>query len=70
MLNRQDFVHALEAETALAIEEIGDVGLFESGLLRQAETGQVTFFDAVPERVTQILLQYSEFHAGSIARLV
>ena len=33
VLDVEDFVHAFDAEAALAVEEIGDVGLFESGLL-------------------------------------
>ena len=31
VLDREDFVHAFDAEAALAVEEIGDVGLLESG---------------------------------------
>ena len=48
MLDGEDFVHAFEAETALPVEEIGDVGLFESGLLGEPEAGEFTCFDALP----------------------
>lgn len=37
MLDGEDFVHAFEAEAALAVEEVGDVGLLESGLLGEVE---------------------------------
>jgi len=33
VLNLKNLVHAFEAESALAVEEVGDVRLFESGLL-------------------------------------
>jgi len=33
MLDGEDFVHAFETEAALAVEEVGDVGLLESGLV-------------------------------------
>ena len=39
MLNSQDFVHAFETQAPLAIEEVGNVGLFESGLLGEPQTG-------------------------------
>ena len=40
VLDLEDLVHALDRETALAVQEIGDVGLFESGLLGEAEAGE------------------------------
>jgi len=39
MLNSQDLVHALETQAPLAVKEVGNVGLFESGLLGQAQAG-------------------------------
>jgi len=39
MLNRKDFVHALDAEAAFAVEEVRDMGLFESSLLGEAKSG-------------------------------
>ena len=62
MLNGKDFVHALEAETALAIEEIGDVGLFESGLLGESESCKFAAIDPFPEDFTKIVLQGLELH--------
>ncbi len=63
MLNGEDPIHALEAEAALAIQEVGDVSLFKSRLLRQAEAGQFAFLYALPNRVTEIILQHPEFHS-------
>ena len=60
-------VHAFKAETALTIEEIGDMGLFESSLLGEPESGKFTCFDALPEDFTEVLLQYFELHGRSIA---
>lgn len=62
MLDGKDFVHALEAETALAIEEIGDVGLFESGLLGEAEAGKFAAIDSFQKNFTEIVLQGLELH--------
>lgn len=67
MLNGEDAVHAFEAEAAFAIEEIGDVGLLEPGLLSQTEAGEIAFLDAFPKSIAEIVLQDSEFHGGSIA---
>src|ERR1700683_2564283 len=63
MLDSQDPVHALEAQAALAIQEVGDVSLLESGLLRQPEPGQIAFVDALPKSLAEVVLQYSEFHS-------
>src|SRR5580658_7010410 len=64
MLDGQDPVHALEAQAALAIQEVRDVSLFKAGLLRQPKAGQVAFLDALPKRFAQVVLQYSEFHGS------
>ena len=61
-LNGKDFVHALEAEAALAIEEIGDMGLFESGLLGESEPGELSVGDPFPKDLTEIVLQDLELH--------
>ena len=42
VLNLKDFVHAFDAESAFAIEEIGDVSLFESRLLGEFEASKFT----------------------------
>src|ERR1700733_2274045 len=62
MLDGQNPVHALEAQAALAIEEVGDMSLFEASLLCQTEAGQVAFLNALPKSFAQIVLQNSEFH--------
>ena len=46
------------------------MGLFESGLLCQTEAGKISLIDALPKSIAQVVLQDSEFHAGSIARQV
>jgi len=66
-LNGKDFVHAFDAEAALLVEEIGDVGLFESGLLRQVKAGEFSGFDALPEDFSKVILQDFELHGRSIA---
>jgi hypothetical protein len=63
MLDSQYAIHALKTEAALAIEEIGDVSLFETRLLRQTEAGEVAFINALPKSVAKIILQDSEFHS-------
>lgn len=67
VLDLEDFVHALDAESAFAVEEVGDMGLFESGLLGETESGQFTCFDAVPKDIPKIILQDFELHGRSIA---
>src|SRR2546426_3045104 len=63
-LHVQHLVHAFNAEAALAVQKVGDVRLFEAGLLGQAEAGQVPLFDARAESFAQVVLQHFEFHAG------
>lgn len=70
MLNGEDAVHAFETEAALAIEEVGDVGLLEAGLLGQTEAGEIAFVDTLPKSIAEIVLQDSEFHARSIAWII
>lgn len=67
MLDTENLVHAFKAESALAVEEVGYVGLFESSLPSETETSKFTCFDALPEDFTEILLQYFELHGRSIA---
>ena len=62
MLDGQDPVHAFEAQSALTIQEVGDMSLLKAGLLGETEAGQVAFLNALPEGFAQVLLQYSEFH--------
>src|SRR5712672_2497123 len=48
VLDGEDLVHAFEAESALAIQEVGDVGLAESGLVREAEAREIALIDTLP----------------------
>src|SRR5207248_10923794 len=48
ILRAQDSVHSLQAERSLAIQKVGNVGLLESGLLRQAEPAKFLRLDALP----------------------
>ena len=41
VLDLEDLVHTLDAKAALTVEEIGDMGLLESGLLGEFKAGQV-----------------------------
>jgi len=61
-LHSQDLIHALETQATLAIEEVRDVRLFESGLFSQPQTGQAFLFDAVPKSFAKVFLQDFEFH--------
>jgi len=58
----ENLVHAFKAESALSVEEVGDVGLFESCLLSEAESGKFTFFNTIPQDFTEIILQNFELH--------
>jgi len=68
MLNRKDFVHTFEAEAALAVEEVGDMSLLESGLLRQMESGELPRCDAFQENFTKVILQDFELHWGEYSK--
>jgi len=67
VLNGEDAIHTFEAQAALAIQEVGDMSLFESSLLCQTEAGQIPFINALPKGVAQVVLEHSEFHGWSIA---
>ena len=62
VLDGEDGIHAFEAEAALAVEEVGDVGLLESGLLCQPESGQAACFDSPQEDFTKVVLQTAKLH--------
>jgi len=64
VLDLKDLVHAFKAESALAVEEVGDVSLFESRLLRQTEPGKFTCIYTIPEDIAKIFLQGLELHDG------
>jgi len=67
VLDGEDLVHAFKAQAALAIEEVRDVGLLESGLLGETEAGEFALFNAFPKNFSQIFLQDPELHLRSIA---
>jgi hypothetical protein len=62
MLDGQNPVHALKTQSTLAIQEVGDMSLLESGLLCQTEAGQISLIDALPKSIAQIVLQNAKFH--------
>ena len=67
VLNLQDLIHTFKAEPALAVEEVRDMSLLESGLLSKAEPGEFTCFDAVQKNFAEVILQDFELHGRSIA---
>jgi len=62
VLDLEDLVHALNGEAAFAVEKVGDVGLFESGLMGQAESGEFSCGNAVPENLAEVILKDFELH--------
>lgn len=68
MLNRKDFIHAFEAKAALAVEEVGDMSLLESGLVCEMETGEFPCCDAFQENFTKVVLQDFELHWGEYSK--
>jgi hypothetical protein len=64
MLDLEDLIHTFEAESALAVEEIRDMGLFESGLLGKSESGEFACLNTVPKDLTKVLLQGLKLHDG------
>ena len=64
VLDGEDLVHALEAQAALAIEEVGNMGLFKSSLLGQMESGEFAAFDSLQQDSAEVILQNFELHWG------
>ena len=64
VLDGEDLVHALEAEAAFAIEEVGNMRLFKSSLLGQMESGELAAFDALQKDSAEVILQNFELHWG------
>ena len=64
VLDSEDLVHALEAQAALAIEEVGNMGLFKSSLLSQMESSELAAFDALQKDSAEVILQNFELHWG------
>jgi len=67
VLDLEDLVHAFEAESPLAVQEIGDVSLFKTCLLGESEACQFPCIDSVPKNFSKIILQDFELHGRSIA---
>jgi hypothetical protein len=53
----ENAVHAFEAEAALAVEEVGDVGLAEAGFLREGDAGEVTGVDTFGKKLAKTVLK-------------
>ena len=68
MLHVENFVHALQAESALAIQKVRDVGLLEAGLFRETKAGEFSSVNALPKSLAEIFLKHAEFHRRSITR--
>ena len=64
VLDGEDLVHALEAEAAFAIEEVGNMRLFKSSLLGQMESGELAAFDSLQKDSAEVILQNFELHWG------
>ena len=58
----EHFIHAFDAQAALLVEEVGNVRLLETGLLGQAQAGQMALLDAGEKGLAQIVLQHFESH--------
>lgn len=67
MLHVQHFVHGFDAEATLAVEKIGDVGLFKAGLIGQSQARQIAIPDPLKQGLSEVVLKAFEFHALSIA---
>ena len=62
MLDVENLVHALDREATLPVQEVGNVGLFESGLLGEAESGEFARLNSLPEDFSEIILQDLKLH--------
>jgi hypothetical protein len=62
LLRGEDAVEAFERKSALAIEEVGDMGLSESGLSRETGSGESSKFDPTEEFETEKLVEILKIH--------
>ena len=62
VLDMEDLVHAFDGEAALAVEKVGDVGLFESGLLGETKSGEFARLNSLQKDFSEIVLQDPELH--------
>ena len=68
VLRREDAVEPLEGERTLPIEEVGDVGLLEAGLVGEAATGEGAAFDAPEQFKAEKFMQVLEVHKYGVSR--
>src|SRR5215469_3150005 len=66
VLDLEDLVHALNRETTLAVEKVGNVSLLESGLLGEPEASEFTCFNSLLEDFSEIVLQALELHLAGV----
>jgi hypothetical protein len=63
-LRGQDAVESFEREGAFSVEEIGDVGLLEAGLMGEATAGEETTVDAPKEFKPKEFVKVLKVHNG------
>jgi hypothetical protein len=68
VLRGEDAVETFEGKGAFAIEEVGNVGLLEAGLLGEAAAGEGTAFDAAKEFDAEELMQVLKVHRYKFIR--
>ena len=66
-LGRHNLVHPIETQAAFRVQEIGDMGLLESGLLGQTQTAQFARVNPLPQYLLEIFRKARNFMARSIA---
>ena len=62
VLCSEDAVHPLNAEGPLAIQEVGDVGLLEPGLLGEAKSRELSSVNPLPRQAAQLPLKTTCIH--------
>src|ERR1700690_2025379 len=63
-------VHALEAEAAFAVQEVGDVPLPEAGLLGQLHASQLAVLNSLPDGLAEVFLQALDLHGSMYSRMI
>jgi hypothetical protein len=56
VLNLEDLVHPLKAQAALAVQEIGDVGLAEASFFGQSQASQFAVVNTLPKAFAEVFL--------------
>ena len=62
----ENAVHGLDAESAAAVEEVGDVGLAKAGFFGQSNAGQPARANSAGNNRAENVLQRYEVHGNSI----